>query len=157
MGFFFFLIVEEIEDNNSSESLEINLIMSRTKVNPAADFSNRKGAPIRAKHLITVELQQGSPLVFSLDSEQEQPGASRAQRCFCGAVRAEGVSRRMLGTMPGAAPLFRRCPAGGGAERFRLPVAKGSTGVVAAAFCRSRSDVTLLSLAHCLLGNLAEK
>lgn len=66
----FFSIVEEIEDNNSSESLEINLTMSRTKVNPAADFSYRSGAPIRAEHLIAVELRQGSPLVFSLDSEQ---------------------------------------------------------------------------------------
>lgn len=32
-------MVEEIEDNNSSKRLEINLIKSGTKVNPTADFS----------------------------------------------------------------------------------------------------------------------
>lgn len=35
----FLRVVEEIEDNSSSERLEINLIKSRTQVNPTAVFS----------------------------------------------------------------------------------------------------------------------
>ncbi|KAF4799913.1 hypothetical protein TURU_048993 [Turdus rufiventris] len=97
----FFELLEEIDDSNNSKSLEKNLIMSRTKVNPAAAFSYESGTPVRAELPITAELQRGSPLVLRLDSERQTasiPLAAAEGLAFGVMVKGEAKN---LPTYPG--------------------------------------------------------
>lgn len=118
--------------------------MSQTKVNPAADFSYGSGTPVRAELPITAELQRGSPLVLRLDSERQTASIPLAAAL----AAAEGVSRRMASTMPGAAP-----PLPGRGRGRALPPARG----------RGRGFVPLVLRSHTPLrsslspGKLAEK